>query len=588
MIFKGKTFEEALKKGLEYFDLPRELVKVKIVNEGKNVLGVTVAEYEIEIEPLDHFSVKADGYFKTLYKEDGVYLEIYPPVGEGKKVKKEDILSRLIYKKVKDFNTDLIAEAVASQEEIIVKVAPPQDEFKYDADLLVEVSYDANKAFATLLPPDGGKMLTVENALEILEQNGVIHGVNMEKLNEAICEKMYNHSFQVATATMPVDGKDGYIEYKVNIKKDKKPKMKADGTVDFHELNLIVNVKEGDVLAELFPPVEGKDGTNIRGITLKAVSGKPVKLPKGKNTEISSDGRILISLIDGQINSSDGKINVFPVYEVTGNVDNATGNIKFIGNVIIRGNVLTGFKIEADGDIEVAGVVEGAQIIAGGNITLKRGVQGSGKALLACKGNLISKFIENCTAKAEGDVFAEAIMHSNVSSKSIIEVKGRKGLIVGGNIAAQSEIKAITIGSPMATVTHLEVGVDPDLRINIDKINKGLEEERNNLKKLNQGITHLAKLAKQGKISADKKGMLGKIVKARTQLEETIKQKEQQKKLLKSRLEIISRGKINVKGKIFPGVDITIGPSALFIKDNMEYVSFYRAEGEVKLGSCED
>lgn len=55
-------------------------------------------------------------------------------------------------------------------------------------------------------------------------------------------------------------------------------------------------------------------------------------------------------------------------------------------------------------------------------------------------------------------------MHCSISSKSSIELKGRKGLLVGGNTAARNEIRAITIGSPMATTTIIEVGVDPDLR----------------------------------------------------------------------------------------------------------------------------
>ncbi len=587
MLFKGKTFKEALQKGLEHFDVPREMAKIRVIKEGKDVLGVNVIEYELDIEPLDHITVKADGYFRILYKDDGVYLEIYPPIEGGRKVKKEDILGRLEYKKVRDYDEKAIDFALDDHKENVIKIAPPQEEFKYDAQLLVEISHDAKKAFATLLPPDGGKMITVEEAEKILEQNGVVYGIYRDKLEEVISQKMFNYSFQVASATLPVDGRDGYIDYKVSIRKDRKPKLKEDGSVDFHELNLIENVAEGDSLAELIQATEGKDGTDVRGKVLKAVSGKPVKLVKGKNTEISSDGKLLFSLIDGQINYSDGKINVFPVYEVPGNVDSATGNIRFVGNVVIRGNVITGFKIEADGDIEVSGVVEGAHLKAGGNIILKRGVQGSGKAYLYCKGNLVSKFLENCTAEVEGDILAEAIMHSNVSSKSTIEVKGRKGLIVGGNIAAQSEIDAITIGSPMATVTRIEVGVDPDLRKNIEKTNKSLEEERKNYEKINQAIVHLAKAAKQGNITADKKDMLEKIVKARAQLEESIKQKEQQRNLLKSRLEIVSRGKVNVKGKVFPGVNITIGPSAMFVKDYLEYVSFYRAEGEIKLGSYE-
>ena len=148
-----------------------------------------------------------------------------------------------------------------------------------------------------------------------------------------------------------------------------------------------------------------------------------------------------MALVDGHVSFTGGKLNVYPVYEVRGNVDNSTGNINFVGKVVVKGNVLTGFEIKAEGDIEVEGVVEGAKLEAGGNILLKRGAQGSGRGVLICQGSLVSRFIENCTVEAGGDIIADAIMHCSISSKSSIELKGRKGLLVGGNTAARNDTR---------------------------------------------------------------------------------------------------------------------------------------------------
>lgn len=588
MIFKGKTFEEAVDKGLEYFKISREEAKIKLIKEGKNLLGLNVSEYQVEVEPSEPIHIKADGYFKILYKEDGVYLLVCPPMGSGSRVKKEDIIERLEYKKVKDYDENTISEAVSCDEERTIRIAPPQEECKYDATLSVQVTHDAKKAYATLTPPDGGKMITLDEALEVLNKSGVVEGIDRDKLAKMIEEEVYNQPVQIASAVLPVDGKDGYVDLKISLKKDKKPVIREDGSVDFHELNLIENVKAGQVLAILVPPVKGRDGVDVRGNVLKAKEGKPAVLPRGKNTSISGDGTMLIASIDGQVCESGGKLNVHPVYEVKGNVDNTTGNIRFVGKVVVWGSVLTGFEIEADGDVEVHGVVEGATIKSGGNIMIKSGVQGNGKAYLSCKGSLVTKFLENCTAHADGDIVAEAIMHSTVSCKSIVEVKGRKGLIVGGKIAAQKEIRAMTVGSSMATVTHLEVGVDPKLRKDIEECSRELKEEGKTLEQIKQSISLLDKMAKKGGLPANKKVMLAKCLKAKKQLEESIKHKNEKLQTLKTKLETISKGKVKVSGTVWPGVTITIGHSTMFIKDYMEYVTYYREEAEVKFGPYED
>ena len=286
--------------------------------------------------------------------------------------------------------------------------------------------------------------------------------------------------------------------------------------------------------------------------------------------------------------STNGKLNVYPVYEVKGSVDNSTGDIRFVGKVVVRGNVLTGFSIKADGDIEVDGVVEGAKLESEGNILLKRGAQGSGRGSLICKGSLVSKFIENCTVEVGGDIVADAIMHSIISSKSTIELKGRKGLLVGGKVAARNEIRAKTIGSPMATVTTIEVGIDPDLRKNMDSIVKKLEQEKKSLEQVNFNIGLIAKMAKKGYVPENKKVLLKKCVELKAQLEENIKQHETLVNGMKEQLNTISRGRVKVQNVVYPGTVITIGSSTMHVKDPVEYATFYRMGGEIKLGSYEE
>ena len=125
---------------------------------------------------------------------------------------------------------------------------------------------------------------------------------------------------------------------------------------------------------------------------------------------------------------------------------------------------MSGFVVEAGGSVEVMGVVEGAIIKAGGDIILRRGMQGMGKGILISGGDIISRFIENSTVEARNDIKAEAIMHSNVKCGNKLELSGRKGLLVGGSCKVGKEIVAKVIGSHLATITDIEVGLDPTIR----------------------------------------------------------------------------------------------------------------------------
>lgn len=585
MRFEGKSYEEAIRKGLNHFGISQEESSVRLIKEGKSVLGMSIETYVVEVDPKRAQEESIDGSYKILYRDDGVYIDVRVPIGSGNRPSMEEVKTRLEYKKVTDVEMDAVLEALASKSDNIVLIAPPQEEILFDAALDVEISPDAKKAFATLIPPDGGKSLTEMDIMERLTEEGVVAGIDKGAIEKLVTENNYGQPTLVASAVLPEDGENGYIEYGIRHVKDKKPVEKEDGSVDFRELDLVENVKAGQVLARIVPPTKGVDGSDVRGNPLKAKDGVAARVQKGKNTEFTQEGTILVSEIDGQVSESGGKINVYPVYEVAGNVDNSTGNIRFIGKVVVKGNVLTGFTIEAEGDVEINGVVEGAALTAGGNIVLKRGVQGAGRGILRCRGNLYSKFIENCKVETEGDVFAEAIMHSSVISKSSVEARGKKGIIVGGTIAARTEVSAKIIGSPMATITHIEVGSDPDLRKNVDAIAKSIEDDRKTLEQLNLSIGTISKLAQSGRVPAEKKIILNKCIEAKSQIEERMNEKTAQFALMKAQLEVVSKGKVRVQETIYPGTIVAIGPSSLHIKDYLKFATLYRSEGEIKIGS---
>ncbi len=61
-------------------------------------------------------------------------------------------------------------------------------------------------------------------------------------------------------------------------------------------LNLVQNINKGEVICQQFRPVEGVPGRTVLDQEIPCKTGKEVRLPKGRNTEISEDGTQLLAV----------------------------------------------------------------------------------------------------------------------------------------------------------------------------------------------------------------------------------------------------------------------------------------------------
>ncbi|OGO79732.1 MAG: hypothetical protein A2Y21_11130 [Clostridiales bacterium GWC2_40_7] len=449
------------------------------------------------------------------------------------------------------------------------------------------ISPDKMKAFISFNPPDGGRMMTLEEVLDALNKNGVIFGINRTNMETIIKYPVYNEIICVAEGVIPVNGQNGRVEFYFDIKRDGKPAIMDDGRVDFRELNLIESVAKGQKLCELVQPVPGVIGKTVFGTDVYPMEGKPAVLPKGRNVSISDDGMAIESNIDGQVRFIDGKINIFSTYEVPADVDNSTGNISFVGNVCVRGNVLSGFSIEAGGNVEVWGVVEGAHIKAGGDIILRRGMQGMGKGVLISNGDIIARYIEHSNVEAKNNISSEAVMHSNVKCGNKLELAGRKGLLVGGSCKVGKEIVSKVIGSHMATVTDIEVGVDPSLRERYKAMKEELNTIESDLKKAEQAITILKKIEMAGALTPDKHEIMAKSVRTKVYFINRINEIKEDMQRIEASLQQDAFGKIRCFNFIYPGTKVAIGSCLMYVRENLQYCTLYRDGADVRVGSID-
>ncbi len=468
---------------------------------------------------------------------------------------------------------------------------------KIDSQVFIQVSKDESSATITVIPPQpGGKLVAEEDIRLALATAGVVYGVKEETVANIIANPPKDDVLEtvIATGEKGEPGVDASIEFFIDInKKEKelKPEELEDGRIDYYNISSIQNVTKGKQLARKIPATPGKPGKSVTGKETPPVPGKDISVVVSKGVEKSPDDEnLFLAAIDGQVAYNDKKLQVLSIYEVKGDVDFSIGNIDFVGSVIVHGNVKDDFKIQAGGDILVDGVVEGAQVISSGKVTLKGGVLGHDHAIIKAKGDIVAKYLRNCTAETEKNIVVnEAIMHSKVTAGEKIVVSGKKGLIVGGLTIAGSEITAKVYGSNFATLTELEVGTKPQTREEVLELTAKIQHTEQELDKIKKGLAFLKELATKtpGGLPAPRKEMMAKLTRNQFSLIAELKPLQEQLVTLEreeEKIRLTKKGRIIVMGMMNTGVKITIQKAYRQVNEELKYCTILEDNGEIKIG----
>ena len=472
-----------------------------------------------------------------------------------------------------------------SESEEIARPATPEEWPPVDAKALVTVSDDRMEGHMILHAPKcGGKHITEDMAHAALQESGIAHGLDWDQVRAHVRNNIYGVTFRCAQGTPPINGVDGSVTYTFPAEDTRTPDIRPDGSVDYKNLNLIPNVEEGQLLATATRPAKGTPGTSVLGKPVPQIVGRPAAFRSGKNTTLGDDGLTIRAAVAGQVILDDGKVMVDPVYEVRGDVDTTTGNIRFNGKVVIAVQVPSGYTVETEGDIEVWGGVEGAHLNAGGNIILHQGIQGNNQAQIQCKGNLVARFIENSQVDVNGNVEAGAIMHSTVNARGSVITRNGRGLIVGGTVRAGQAVDAISLGSAAGTATVVEVGMDPQLKIQCQQCKSELEEVTKQLDQLDKTITILNRMSETGELTDDKRLLKLRSLKTYGLLRNRKKELAESIRTFEKALKNQKDGKVHARRFFHAGVRITIHNSTLTIRSDLSQGTAYYEHADVVIG----
>jgi len=445
----------------------------------------------------------------------------------------------------------------------------------------VKLSGDYYEAFISIESHDYDSVkLTEAELIEALKTKNVTFGIDYKGLADIIENPRHASDILVAKGVRHENGVDGKITYHVDIDSKTKPKELDDGTVDFKDIDFVHSVNKGQVLASRTSPTEGKKGTTVTNRTIMAKMGKIVNFKFGKNVELSDDEVSISSSTDGTINFDGEKISIIEVLEVRGDVGVKTGNIKFSGKVMVFGNVTTGYIVESDDDIEITGIVESAELYAEGSIVINGGVQGNDNCIIKAGGSIKCNYLNNCKVTVGKEITTNSIMHCEIVCDDSIYSRGKKGLIIGGDIVVRHHIFAKTIGSDMGTITKLRLGINSEIMEEFQDSMAKVKELKESIKKIDQALNLLKK---QHGAVPDKPEIKAILDKTRTTKVEFNNELVVANKVLREVSELIESlrdSKIEATS-IYPGVKIKIGNSYYNVKDHLEHVCVQKDRGEI-------
>ena len=354
-----------------------------------------------------------------------------------------------------------------------------------DARTQVTVGDDKMEAYLTLQEGRGsGSRLKREAINQELERAKIAHGLDSEAVDKALQAARAGavvENLVVARGTTPVDQSENRVEFAVDTGGGAPVRIRKDGSADFRTRNEIVTVKQDEEVCRILPAQQqAVEGIDVLGNTVPArtYTDAPLEIGANLRREVLEDGTVLIKAeIEGEIQYRDKRLELLATHTVKGDVDMSVGNIRFPGSVIIGGTVRTGFYVITSGDVKIAGGVEGALISSDGDIVIKEGVKGGGKAVLRSKKNIMSPFVELSTVLAVGNlVLKSALVRSRIKCNGTIAFQGDKGRIVGGTIRARNGFEVSSVGSPRGVKTQLSFGQDYLVADLIEKEEKEIEK----------------------------------------------------------------------------------------------------------------
>ena len=416
-----------------------------------------------------------------------------------------------------------------------------------------------------------------------MQEYGVVKGYHYSNIAAIAKKHVYEREILVAKGSEPVDGINGYYEWKVDIAGHKSPSVREDGSVDYSAMSEITSVKEGDVIAVYHRAVPPKNGFDVLGKETVAKPAKDEIALRGRGISNEKDPDVYVATTTGKVEYKDHTVDIKNVYEIRGDVDLITGKIEFFGDIEISGNVESGVIIRASRNVMISGHVEAATIYAGGDVVIKGGISGGQKALIIAKGDVCADFIEHTTVNAGGNVRANSYIGSIVDSRKTVMAEGKNGSIISGNTRGLLGVAATDLGNDAETKTNVSAGYTSEEYTRYLEL---FQQETETQKILSDTVEEMSSILKRKRLgqeaaSLDDDEKLLSLNEKKDKYFGMLDKIRSEKESLGALIETGKGSSVSVNNKAYRGVTIAIEGTPYKIEETAMFVRYTNEAGRI-------
>lgn len=429
----------------------------------------------------------------------------------------------------------------------------------------VQISDDGLKALGEFRPSAGkGRPLTIDHVEDVLFQADVSYNIDWFTIHKSIdhCEKDHVVLSDVLVATgvpaKPQIPERLLVESRFRRRHPLPGAVdQQSGNIDLRERHLYVIVQEGDLVARRVPAEEGTEGVSVSGALIPPPVPKVPQPTLGEHV-VEEDGKVT-ALLGGQLIFDSGIIEVHDTLVLSDGVGYHTGHIRFPGNCELSGVVRPGFKIWLGGELHAKEAVDVTEVFSDGNILCDGGFLGHGDGLVRSRGQIRTRFIENCTVECHKAIYVQqSCLYGKLRTLDRV-VFGDRSRVVGSEIVASDGVFAHSLGNNRGGRVVVWVGIN-------FVVERKIERLREKVIDLSARILKIRNYLEQHS---------GERIRMRYQ-ELLDKRSELQRKMgdLLSSLDSNEKAIVAVRDSIFPGSVIHICRSHIVVDETLKKVQF--------------
>lgn len=340
----------------------------------------------------------------------------------------------------------------------------------------------------------------------------------------------------------------------------------ATGTTDWFRLGYVQNVARDQLLAEIVA-AESVADPDTRFILAEAV------LPAGPETRIDPENPArLLATCDGYVLYENGLISVHDTLNVRTHVDFHTGNVFFVGILVLHKDLRAGFAIHGR-SVVIRGMVEGGTVKADESLVVCGGVKGGVSNSCRASANKIVRvgFCEKAELRSRGTILVDRfVMHSSLYAVGAIIVEGK---VIGGLMQARrNAFVRGSLGNSAGISTKIFLGYDPFIIHQFERCNARLDA-------LNEKLVHFESVA--GHLPPETNELTRKLARTRRIHTRLMTLRDSLRARLAEDEQHLADCRLVVLGKVFTGVEVSIGHNVFMVDSPMSNVAFSLENGRV-------